>query len=157
MAKYVAGIDAGTTGATVMIFDLNGTLMGIGYREYPCQYPHPGWVEQDVNDLWNGVCEAAKEVIAKTGIDPKEIGSVGLSSQRGTFVPIDEQWNPLSNSIVWSDGRAGEEIKWIEENMEPAGIDINMGCPVPKVAIGAQAGASLMKDPQKIYDIVYIC
>lgn len=117
MAKYVAGIDAGTTGATVMIFDLNGTLMGTGYREYPCQYPHPGWVEQDVYDLWNGVCEAAKEVISKTGIDPKEIGSVGLSSQRGTFVPIDKDWNPLSNSIVWSDGRAGEEIKWIEENI----------------------------------------
>ena len=33
-------------------------------------------------------------------------------------------------------------------------IDINMGCPVPKVAIKAQAGASLMKDPDKIYDIV---
>ena len=29
-----------------------------------------------------------------------------------------------------------------------------MGCPVPKVAIRDQAGASLMKDPQKIYDIV---
>jgi len=33
-------------------------------------------------------------------------------------------------------------------------IDINMGCPVPKVAIKAQAGASLMKDPNRIYEIV---
>lgn len=33
-------------------------------------------------------------------------------------------------------------------------IDINMGCPVPKVAIKAQAGSALMKDPDKIYDIV---
>ena len=33
-------------------------------------------------------------------------------------------------------------------------IDINMGCPVPKVAIKAQAGASLMKNPDKIYEIV---
>jgi nifR3 family TIM-barrel protein len=33
-------------------------------------------------------------------------------------------------------------------------IDINMGCPVPKVAIKAQAGASLMKNPDLIYDIV---
>jgi nifR3 family TIM-barrel protein len=33
-------------------------------------------------------------------------------------------------------------------------IDINMGCPVPKVAIKAQAGASLMKVPNRIYEIV---
>ncbi|MFP4187777.1 MAG: tRNA dihydrouridine synthase DusB [Acholeplasmataceae bacterium] len=33
-------------------------------------------------------------------------------------------------------------------------IDINMGCPVPKVALRAQAGAALMKDPDRIYDIV---
>ena len=33
-------------------------------------------------------------------------------------------------------------------------IDINMGCPVPKVALRAQAGAALLKDIDKIYDIV---
>ncbi len=33
-------------------------------------------------------------------------------------------------------------------------IDINMGCPVPKVAVKAQAGASLMKDPDRIYEII---
>lgn len=33
-------------------------------------------------------------------------------------------------------------------------IDINMGCPVPKVALRAQAGSALLKDPKKIYEIV---
>lgn len=33
-------------------------------------------------------------------------------------------------------------------------IDINMGCPVPKVALRSQAGSALLKDPDKIYDIV---
>lgn len=33
-------------------------------------------------------------------------------------------------------------------------IDINMGCPVPKVAIRAQAGSSLLKNPDKVYEIV---
>ena len=45
--------------------------------------------------------------------------------------------------------------KYIEENMKPDIIDINMGCPVPKVALRAQAGAALLKDPNKIYDIVH--
>ena len=44
--------------------------------------------------------------------------------------------------------------KYIYENMHPDIIDINMGCPVPKVAVRAQAGSALLKNPDKIYDIV---
>ena len=33
-------------------------------------------------------------------------------------------------------------------------IDINMGCPVPKVALRSGAGSALLKDPDKVYDIV---
>ncbi len=44
--------------------------------------------------------------------------------------------------------------KKIMEIMKPDIIDINMGCPVPKVAIKNQAGSALLKDPDKIYEIV---
>ena len=44
--------------------------------------------------------------------------------------------------------------KYIEKEMKPDIIDINMGCPVPKVALRAQAGSALLKNPEKIYDIV---
>lgn len=33
-------------------------------------------------------------------------------------------------------------------------IDINMGCPVPKVALHSNSGSALLKDPDKVYDIV---
>lgn len=44
--------------------------------------------------------------------------------------------------------------KYIEKNMKPDIIDINMGCPVPKVALRAQAGSALLKNPAKIKEIV---
>ena len=47
-----------------------------------------------------------------------------------------------------------EAAKYVYENMKPDIIDINMGCPVPKVAVRAQAGSALLKNPEKIYDIV---
>ncbi|MFZ5974103.1 MAG: FGGY-family carbohydrate kinase [Bacillota bacterium] len=117
MPKYVAGIDAGTTGTTVMIADTAGNVVGSAYREYACIYRHPGWVEQDMNAIWTAICEASREAIAKTGVDPRDIGSLGLSSQRGTFAAIDRDWNALHDSIVWCDMRAGEEVEWIKNNI----------------------------------------
>ena len=42
----------------------------------------------------------------------------------------------------------------VYEIMKPDIIDINMGCPVPKVAVRSQAGSALLKNPELIYDIV---
>lgn len=44
--------------------------------------------------------------------------------------------------------------KIVKEKMKPDIIDINMGCPVPKVAIKNQAGSALLKNPAKIREIV---
>lgn len=62
---------------------------------------------------------------------------------------------PIVQQIFGSDRESFvEAAKKIEEDMHPDIIDINMGCPVPKVAMRAQAGSALLKDPQKIYEIV---
>lgn len=62
---------------------------------------------------------------------------------------------PISQQIFGSDKETFvTAAKFIYENMKPDIIDINMGCPVPKVAVGAQAGSALLKDPNKVYEIV---
>lgn len=62
---------------------------------------------------------------------------------------------PISQQIFGSDKDSFiASAKYIEEVMKPDIIDINMGCPVPKVAISAQAGSALLKDPNKVYEIV---
>ena len=38
-----------------------------------------------------------------------------------------------------------------EKHPSLAAIDINMGCPVPKVAVRAQAGSALLKNPEKYH------
>ena len=44
--------------------------------------------------------------------------------------------------------------KYIYDNMHPDIIDINMGCPVTKVAIKSKAGSALLKSPSKVRKIV---
>ena len=62
---------------------------------------------------------------------------------------------PISQQIFGSDiDSFVTAAKYIEENMKPDIIDINMGCPVPKVAISSQAGSALLKNPNKVYEIV---
>ena len=66
-----------------------------------------------------------------------------------------EYERPISQQIFGSDIESFVyAAKYIEDNMHPDIIDINMGCPVPKVAISSQAGSSLLKNPDKIYNIV---
>ena len=66
-----------------------------------------------------------------------------------------EEERPIVQQIFGSDKDSFvKSAKTIYEKMRPDIIDINMGCPVPKVAVRAQAGSALLKDPDKIYDIV---
>ena len=66
-----------------------------------------------------------------------------------------EEERPIVQQIFGSDKESFVvAAKYIYENMKPDIIDINMGCPVPKVAVRAQAGSALLKDPNKIYEIV---
>ncbi|VEU83072.1 tRNA dihydrouridine synthase DusB [Acholeplasma hippikon] len=62
---------------------------------------------------------------------------------------------PAAQQIFGSDVKTMvEAAKFIDEHSNCDFIDINMGCPVPKVAISAQAGSAIMKDPNKAYEIV---
>ena len=66
-----------------------------------------------------------------------------------------EEERPISQQIFGSDKETFVyAAKYIYEHMHPDIIDINMGCPVPKVAVSAQAGSALLKNPDKIYEIV---
>ena len=68
---------------------------------------------------------------------------------------MEDSERPIVQQIFGSDVESFvEAAKYIEKVMKPDIIDINMGCPVPKVAVRAQAGSALLKDPNKIKEIV---
>lgn len=88
------------------------------------------------------------EMISTLGIAHKGKKTIDL-------INFEENERPISIQIFGHDTASFvEAAKFIEENYHPDIIDINMGCPVPKVAIKSQAGSALLKDPEKIYEIV---
>ena len=67
----------------------------------------------------------------------------------------DGEQRPISMQIFGGDVESMvNAAKYIDLYSDADIIDINMGCPVPKVAVRAQAGSALLKNPEKIYDIV---
>ena len=80
-----------------------------------------------------------------------------MYSNEKTFdlLKMDEKERPIAQQIFGSDIDSFViAAKKVEETQHPDIIDINMGCPVPKVAVKAQAGSALLKNPEKIYEIV---
>lgn len=68
---------------------------------------------------------------------------------------MNEFERPITQQIFGSDKESFViAAKRIYETMHPDIIDINMGCPVPKVALKSQAGSALLKDPEKVKEIV---
>ena len=62
---------------------------------------------------------------------------------------------PVSQQIFGNEPETmAKATKFVCENMKPDLIDINMGCPVPKVAVHTGAGSALLKNPSLIKEIV---
>ncbi len=62
---------------------------------------------------------------------------------------------PIVIQIFGSDpSTIRQAARIVVDKYAPDGIDINMGCPVPKITGKNEAGASLMKDPERAVKIV---
>ena len=109
-----------------------------------------------------GVCNSAFRKIVKEmgcGLIYAEMVSdkamVYDSKKTKDMLYMEEIERPISQQIFGADKESFvEAAKKICEIMQPDIIDINMGCPVPKVAVKSQAGSALLKNPQKIREVV---
>ena len=106
MKNYILSFDQGTTSSRTILFDRNFNIVGVEQQETTQIFPHPGWVEQDANEIYNNQISTAKKLISKCGISASEIGAIGITNQRETTVV----WNkntgkPIYNAIIWQDKR----------------------------------------------------
>lgn len=107
-AQYIIALDQGTTSTRSIIFDPQGKEISLSRREFPQHYPQLGWVEHDVEDIWNDAVYTIRNAIEKSSLKTNlsEIAAIGITNQRETVVI----WNkttgkPIYNAIVWQDRR----------------------------------------------------
>ena len=100
MKKYILSIDQGTTSTRVIIFNKKMNIVAKAQREINNYYPQEGWVEHDANEIWLSVLACMADVILKSGIDPKEVDSIGITNQRETTVIWDKKTGDINPEIA---------------------------------------------------------
>ncbi len=126
--QVVVGVDIGTGGCKVVVFDLEGHLVAEAFKEYPVYHPRTDWAEQDPDEWWKAACSAMKQALSRSRAC--EVVAVGLTSQREAFVPIDKEGKKLYNSIIWLDLRAVPQEKEIKKLIPPSEVLEITGVPV---------------------------
>ncbi|MEM8618402.1 MAG: glycerol kinase GlpK [Actinomycetota bacterium] len=109
----VVVIDAGTTGVRSRIIGADGIGGVAAYREFTQHYPQPGWVEHDVDEIWNAVVATLADVASE--IDDRPIAAIGITNQRETAVAWSRSTGvPHGTAIVWQDRRTAERCDQLQ-------------------------------------------
>lgn len=120
MDTYIMAIDQGTTSTRAIIFDKESNIMSVAQKELENYYPHPGWVEQNANDIWASTVGVMFEVLAKSGIKETQIAAIGITNQRETTVVWDKETGmPIYFAIVWQSRQSDEYC----EKLKKAGME----------------------------------
>ncbi len=112
--SYIAVIDLGTGSIRNTIYDLSANIITHSQQENKLIHPQTGWVEQDPVAWWESLKNSFLEMPSQVRDSVK---AVSVTSQREGVVPVDKNMQPLTNIIIWLDGRTTEEADMIEEKL----------------------------------------
>lgn len=119
--KYILSLDQGTTSSRAIIYDENFRVVSVGQRAFPQHYPQNGWVEHDLEEIWESVRSSVTEALgaAKSrGIfHESEIACIGITNQRETFGVWEKATGkPVAPAIVWQCRRSAEICKKLSKS-----------------------------------------
>ncbi|MGI5958201.1 MAG: FGGY-family carbohydrate kinase [Massiliimalia sp.] len=108
----IAGLDIGTTGCKLTVFDEHGSYLEKAYRTYPVSRAKKEH-EVDPAAIWTGVLQVIKEMAQRY----PDISGIGVTSFGETFVMTDEEGTPLRHSMLYTDPRGTEECSELEKRL----------------------------------------
>lgn len=117
MARYLLGIDLGTSGSKSILIDESGQLVGKATIEYPTLMPRPSWTEQDPEVWWQATVHSIRTVLEQSNIDPAKIVGIGLTGQMHGLVLLDTSGDVLRPCILWNDQRTVNQCRQIENKI----------------------------------------
>ena len=110
MRLYI-GIDLGTSAVKLLLMDEAGQVKNVVSREYPLEFPQPGWSQQNPEDWRKAVLEGIPDLL--TGFDPKTVAGIGCGGQMHGLVVLDRDDQVIRPAILWNDGRTARQVDYL--------------------------------------------
>lgn len=112
---YYIGIDLGTSAVKLLLVDEGGTIHSEITKEYPLEFPHPGWSQQNPEDWKKAVFEGIPQLLQ--GFDARQVAGIGCGGQMHGLVVLDKEDRVIRPAILWNDGRTAKEVEYLNEEI----------------------------------------
>ncbi|MEJ7838565.1 MAG: glycerol kinase GlpK, partial [Thermomicrobiales bacterium] len=97
--SLILAIDQGTTSSRAVLFDSTQAPVFSAQRDITLLYPHPGWVQQNADELWRITHDVANQAVEAA---TRNILGIGITNQRETTILWDRAiGKPCANAINW--------------------------------------------------------
>lgn len=117
MENYVLGIDIGTTSVKVILVSGAGFIVDEASSAHDLLSLHPNWAEEDARVWWNGTIQAVKEIAERNADKMQAIRAIGVSGMVPAIVLLDDNGEPVRNTIQQNDSRALAQIERITKTL----------------------------------------
>jgi len=137
--SYVIGCDVGSQSLKALLLSEKGQICGETSASYSIEYPHPTWAEQSAGAWVKALCEAVKEVVARSGVEREAVRGLGLATQVDGVVAVNARGEPIYPAIIWMDRRAVEQCAAAGEHIDPnwlfglTGLNLDASHVAPKI------------------------
>jgi len=115
--EYYLTYDFGSGSVKAALADRNYSLKGIENAPYRTYFSKFGRVEQKPEEQWRAMCRATHRLLEKSGVLPEEIAGIAIAQTATTIIFVDEQGNPLTDCVMWMDGRAETQAQKINTKL----------------------------------------
>ena len=112
---YYIGIDLGTSAVKLLLVDENGGICNEVTREYPLEFPQPGWSQQAPEDWKKAVLEGIPALLS--GFDAGQVAGIGCGGQMHGLVVLDDRDQVIRPAILWNDGRTAAEVDYLNNEV----------------------------------------
>ena len=105
------GIDLGTSSMKLLLMDAQGKILSTVTKEYPLEFPHPGWSQQNPGDWEEALFEGLPQLL--TGFDASKVKGIGCGGQMHGLVVLDANDHVIRPAILWNDGRTAKQVDYL--------------------------------------------
>lgn len=113
--KLYIGLDLGTSSLKLLLMDAAGQIKNIVTKDYPLEFPQPGWSQQAPQDWEKALFEGVPELLR--GFDGAEVAGIGAGGQMHGLVVLDKDDNVIRPAILWNDGRTAKQVDYLNNDI----------------------------------------